>query len=103
MRSKSLHYKEEGYLLLESLFTLAILIVVITAICPLIVNWLGKHNTAKNIIEENRHLYESSMSLHNEALQKMEANGHTIQLDKYRIRIEETGTEVVIYESIFEK
>lgn len=103
MRYKKSVLKEEGFLLLESLLTLMILMTVITVLCPLIINWLSKHQGAKSFVEETRQLYESSVLLNNKDLEHLEEQEFSFQIDKHCIQIKETGTEVVIYESVFEK
>lgn len=103
MKYKKSLAKEEGYLLLESLLTITILITITIALCPLIINWLSNHQEAKSLVEENRQLYESSIILNNQLPHQQTNERYTIQLDKTRIQINETGTEVIIYESVFKK
>lgn len=103
MRYRNLVKEEEGYLLLESLLTLTILMVVLVFMSPLTVNWLSKHREAKCLVEESRELYEHSIILNNHRPKRQESEKYTVEMDKNRLRIKETGVEVVIYESTFEK
>lgn len=102
LRYKKLGPNEEGYLLLESLLTLVILMAVVTILCPLAVNWLSKHQAAKSFVEENRKLYESSAMLNTNDIKQQGAGEYKLLIEKHRLQIKETGTEVVIYESVFE-
>lgn len=103
LRYKKLSEEEDGYLLLESLLTLIILMAVSISLCPLAVSWLEKHQESKNSLEECRQLYESSIILNNEQAKQPEDDRNIIQSDKYGIRIKDSRAEVVIYESIFKK
>lgn len=103
MRSKKSKPKEEGYLLLESLLTIMIVMVILTTLCPLIINWLSQYQENKNLVEQNRLLYEHSIFLNTEPPKWSEDTDYTIGIDKHLMKIKETGTEVVIYESHFKK
>lgn len=90
--------REEGYLLLESLLTLTILMTIILMMCPLVVDWITNQQEAKKLVEESRIQYESSMTLKNSQSNQLE---YSIK-NKKQIEIKEVGTEVSIYEIIFE-
>lgn len=103
MKYKNLARKEAGYLLVESLFTLIILMAVILLVYPLAVSWLATYREAKLLVEENRVLYEESFTLNDEYSKHKVDEKYSVDIKKNQIRINDTGTEVVIYESIFEK
>lgn len=103
MRYKKLVFKEEGFLILESLLTLMILLAVITVLLPLIVNWLAKHQESGDFVEENRQLYERSILLNNESIEHLDKQEYMFEIYTHCIQIKESGTEVVIYETVFEE
>lgn len=103
MKYKKLNPKEEGYLLMESLLTIIILMTIIMVLCPLIISWLSQHQEAKVLVEESRQLYESSLILNSTQTMPLADEFYTIQIDKQHMQIPETGTEVIIYESKFKK
>lgn len=80
---------EAGYLLLESLITLMIVMVIIFSLMPLLTDWLVRHSQAKIAVEESRQLYEASMERNNRSIK-----GH--------LTTQESELEVVIYEIHFE-
>lgn len=88
---------------MESLVTLIILMAVILILYPLAVNWLATYREAKLLVEENRVLYESSIILNNEQSGHKVNEKYSIDIDPNYIRVNDTGTEVVIYESVFKK
>lgn len=69
---------------------------IVTILYPFIVNWVSKHQESKSLVEETRQLYENSFYLNNQDLEYQDNRGFIFQ-------IEGTETEVVIYESQFEK
>lgn len=76
---------------------------IILSFFPLVVDWFVLHREAAFLVEENRCLYECSMNLkHNQSKQKKQEK-YTVEVEKNGIKIKETGTEVSIYESSFEK
>lgn len=103
MKYKKLVREEDGYLLLESLLTLTILMVVIFFLSPLTINWLSKYQEAKCLVEQSRQLYESSIILNHHQPRQQGDEEYLVEIDRNHIRIKETGIEVVIYESVFEK
>lgn len=84
--------QEDGYLLLDSLLTLGILMVIILLMYPLLINWLVAHREAGNLVEESRQMYEDSMQIKEKSFDRMESGE--------QFRLEETG--VIIYEYTFE-
>jgi hypothetical protein len=58
---KSKITEEKGYLLLESLVTLSMILAIILILYPLIVDWLVLRETEKENVEHARILYEASM------------------------------------------
>lgn len=98
MISEKNNSREEGYLLLESLLTLTILMTIILMMCPLVVDWITNQQEAKKLVEESRIQYESSITLKNSQSNQLE---YSIK-NKKQIEIKEAGTEVSIYEIIFE-
>ncbi|MDN6162458.1 MAG: hypothetical protein L0I79_06765 [Atopostipes sp.] len=93
---------EEGFLLMESLFTLFILTIVLLFLNPLAVEWLSNRQAAKDLVEESRQLYEKSMELKNTFVKTAIDEKGTMRIDRYSIKIKESGTGVFIYESNFE-
>lgn len=51
---------EEGYLLLENLVTLTVLMAILIMLYPLIVDWLVARDEAKSEVELSRVLYETT-------------------------------------------
>lgn len=103
MKYKNLIRKEDGYLLLDSLLTLTILMAVITLLSPLTVDWLARHREAKGLVEVSRQLYEGSIMLNSHQPKQQGAEEYTVEIDRNCIRIKETGIEVIIYDSVFKK
>lgn len=93
---------EDGFLLLESLATLAILMTVILMLNPLVVDWLSSRQRAKELVEQNRLIYESSMEINSDQLKNLSDENYSVMIDNNKIRLKETGTGVFIYESHFE-
>jgi len=59
---KKLQTNEEGYLLLESLVTLSVILAILLILYPLLVDWLVLRDNEKQVVEQTRVLYESSMT-----------------------------------------
>jgi len=59
---KKLQTNEKGYLLLESLITLSVILAILLLLYPLLVDWLVLRDNEKQIVEQTRVLYESSMT-----------------------------------------
>lgn len=57
--------KDDGFLLIDNLASLTILLVIIAILIPLMIDWLGFYTEAKEKVEENRQLYEQSMEIKN--------------------------------------
>lgn len=94
---------EAGYLLLESLITLMVLMTVIILLHPLAVEWLSYRHDKKNLVEQNRLLYENStLMIDNNLSQGRISPIYSVKVEENKISIKETGTEVTIYESHFE-
>lgn len=103
MRFKKSIPKEDGFLLLESLLTMTILVVVMMILCPLAINWVSIHRETKNLVEESRQLYEGSLILNDQQTKQFKSMDDGIRVDKNRMKIRGNGTEVVIYETVFTK
>lgn len=93
---------EDGFLLIESLATLTIVMTVILMLNPLVIDWLSSRHRAKELVEENRLVYESSMEINKNKLEKLSNENFSIIIDENKIKLKETGTGVFIYESHFE-
>lgn len=93
---------EDGFLLLESLATLTIVLTVILLLNPLVIDWLSSRQTAKELVEENRLIYESSMGINGDYSKNVEDENYSVTNGKNKIRLKEKGTGVFIYEIYFE-
>lgn len=102
--SKKNKSSEAGYLLLESLVTVMMLTAIIVILYPLIVDWLIYRQQAKDVVEQNRQLYESSMIWGSEMnrIRHSDDGKYSIEMKKNKIKLVGTEVEVVIYESHFE-
>ncbi len=96
---------EAGFLLLDSLVTLNIIMVVILLLTPLMTDWLVDYSQAKELVEQNRLLYENTMEQNNQPI--------TDQLDqliersvtpttKQPSKTQEKGAGIAVYEIHFE-
>lgn len=79
---------DEGYLLLDSLLTLVILMGIVLFMFPLIVDWLAIHREASSLVEESRQVYEESMQEKSRQPNKIKSQSKEV--------------EVIIYESTFQ-
>ncbi len=61
LKLQKLRINERGYLLLESLVTLAMIASILLLLYPLIVDWLVLREHEKEHVEDMRGLYEHSM------------------------------------------
>jgi len=59
---KKFQTNEKGYLLLESLVTLSVILALLLIIYPLLVDWLVLRDNEKQTVEQTRVLYETSMT-----------------------------------------
>ena len=73
---------EKGYLLIENLITLSVILTILVILYPLIVQWLVIREEAKQSIENSRVLYESSVLWPTEI---QEREGYTIESTDYSI------------------
>lgn len=73
---------EKGYLLIENLVTLSVILTILVILYPLIVQWLIIREEAKQSVENSRVLYESSV-LWPAELQERE--GYTIESTDHSI------------------
>lgn len=73
---------EKGYLLIENLVTLSVILTILVILYPLIVQWLVIREEAKQSVENSRVLYESSV-LWPAELQERE--GYTIESTDHSI------------------
>ena len=89
MKYEKYKKNEEGFLLLESIITLVIIMAVILFLNPLATHWLSIRQQAKDTVEKSRQFYEESMEIN---------NSFFVEKDQIKTR----KTEVVIYESKFE-
>lgn len=62
MKLQGLRRNEDGYLLLENLVTLLVILAILVLTYPLIVDWLIMREDAQQDVELSRVLYESSVN-----------------------------------------
>lgn len=62
---KKLGNDEDGYLLLESIVTLSIIVTLLLSLYPLIVDWLVLRDTERDRVDQTRILYEESIEWRN--------------------------------------
>lgn len=86
---------EAGFLLLDSLATLIIIMVVILLMNPLMTHWLADYSKAKELVEQNRILYENTMEQNNQQLNEkgIEESGRSTK---------KKGAGISVYEVHFE-
>lgn len=94
---------EEGYLLLESLVTLSMLVAIILGLYPLIIDWLVLRDTERALAEHTRILYEESIKWQSEAVTR-NYEGYYIQTSPNSLKITKNNQTigVDIYEATFE-
>ncbi len=93
---------EEGFLLLDSLATLSIIMIIILFLNPLITDWLSQRQKAKDLVEETRLIYEESMEINNRQIDDFNYRRDDFQLENYEQRANKTGLGVRIYDGKFE-
>lgn len=59
---KKFQTNEKGYLLLENLVTLSMLLAILLLLYPMVADWLVQRDYEKQKVEQARLLYESSMT-----------------------------------------
>ncbi len=94
--------REEGFLLVDSLLTLSIIMVIILFLTPLLTNWLEQRQQAKQLVEESRLIYEESMEIINKQRDSLDFSRDYFINDEYQKRLNGQGTGVVIHEKRFE-
>ena len=98
--------KKNGYLLLESLVSLFVLLMLILLLYPLIPDWFSSKETAKKQVEQARILYESSFDWNPNHQLDITApdNQYKIKSSKHLLKVvgPEKEIGVKIYESSFE-
>lgn len=97
---------EDGYLLLESLTTLGVIVAVILVILPIILNWMVLRNDAKNEVEISRVFYEYSFDWDTKDSKNESYNNQfQIQSDDETLRVstKEEVIEVKIHGYEFKK
>lgn len=100
---KSRMSDENGYLLMESLVTLSMILTIILIIYPLITDWLLLREAEKEKVEYARILYEESMQWP-ETLITSEGKNYTVQVTDSNLKIfkQNQTIGVDIYEIEFE-
>lgn len=94
---------EKGYLLLESLVTLSIIVTILLLLYPLIVDWLLLREQEKEKVEHTRLLYETSMQWP-ETHSKNEGQIYSVHATATNLTITKNNREfgVKIYEVEFD-
>lgn len=78
---------EKGYLLLESIVTLSLIVTLLLILYPLIVDWLVLREAEKEKVEHTRVLYEASM--------QWPENLPKIQEQEYSVRMTDSSLEIL--------
>lgn len=103
MRNKD---KQAGFLLLESLVTLSIVVAIILLVYPLVTDWLVLRQDRKELVEQNRVLYEYSLdwNAQQNEVKIIHYKQYIIQQNKSFIQVKksEKDSRVDIYEVHFE-
>lgn len=86
---------EAGFLLLDSLATLSIVMIIILSLNPLITDWLSQRQKAKDLVEETRLIYEESMEINSKQI-------NHFQIEDSQPILKEKGLGVKIYDRKFE-
>lgn len=86
---------EAGFLLLDSLATLSIVMIIILSLNPLITDWLSQRQKAKDLVEETRLIYEESMEINSKQI-------NHFQIEDSQLTLKEKGLGVKIYDRKFE-
>lgn len=94
---------EEGYLLLESLVTLSMILGILLILYPLVVDWLVLREVQKDNVEHTRMLYEVSMQWP-EKLPSQSNQSYVIQMTDSNLAISKNNKTigVDIYEVEFD-
>lgn len=100
---KSKINEEKGYLLLESLVTLSVIVTILLVLYPLIVDWLVLRETEKAEVEHARIFYEASMQWPEE-LPNSNGKDYSIQMTDSNLTISKNNKKigVDIYEVEFD-
>lgn len=93
---------ENGFLLLDSLVSLTVIMTIILFLNPLITNWLSQRQKAKDLVEDSRLIYEESMEINNQQREGYSHIRNNFQSENLQEKMKETGQGVFIYESKFE-
>lgn len=93
---------EAGFLLLDSLVTLTIIMVVILLLNPLMTDWLVDYSEAKELVEQNRRLYENTMEQNNQLFTEQLLEQSVVPAMKQPLKTKEEGVGITIYEIQFE-
>lgn len=88
MKLRELQHNEEGYLLIENLVTLLVILSVLVITYPLVVDWLVFRENRKHDVEVSRVLYESSINW-----------PHSEETDR-NYRISSTNQSIIVEQNI---
>lgn len=102
MISEKCKSSENGFLLLDSLVSLTVIMTIILFLNPLITNWLSQRQKAKDLVEDSRLIYEESMEINNQQREGYSHIRNNFQSENLQGKMKETGQGVFIYESKFE-
>lgn len=102
MISEKCKNSENGFLLLDSLVSLTVIMTIILFLNPLITNWLSQRQKAKDLVEDSRLIYEESMEINNQQREGYSHIRNNFQSENLQEKMKETGQGVFIYESKFE-
>lgn len=102
MISEKCKSSENGFLLLDSLVSLTVIMTIILFLNPLITNWLSQQQKAKDLVEDSRLIYEESMEINNQQREGYSHIRNNFQSENLQEKMKETGQGVFIYESKFE-
>lgn len=102
MISEKCKSSENGFLLLDSLVSLTVIMTIILFLNPLITNWLSQRQKAKDLVEDSRLIYEESMEINNQQREGYSHIRNNFQSENLQEKMKETGQGVFIYESKFE-
>lgn len=102
MISEKCKSSENGFLLLDSLVSLTVIMTIILFLNPLITNWLSQLQKAKDLVEDSRLIYEESMEINNQQREGYSHIRNNFQSENLQEKMKETGQGVFIYESKFE-
>ena len=102
MKLQELRRNEAGYLLLENLVTLMVILSIIVITYPLIVDWLITREHAQQDVELSRVLYESSVNWPDKS---KDERGYKIKTSNHSLVVEhnQRSMEVEIHAVKFTK